>query len=59
MIPHKIYEIGAMLGLEYKDIRDLVLDISDEPDKLEVSMSPTDTYKGVLRYGAVSIKDFQ
>ena len=61
MIPHKIYEIGAMLGLEYKDVRDLVSDtsISDKPDKLEVSMSPTDTYKGVLRYGAVSIKDFQ
>ncbi|UCD13184.1 MAG: hypothetical protein JSW60_06390 [Thermoplasmatales archaeon] len=59
MIPNKIYKIGAMLGLENKDIRDLVTDISDEPDKLEVSPSPIDTYKEPCMYGTVSLKDFQ
>ena len=59
MIPTKIFEIGAMLGLERKDIRDVTSDtsMSDRPDKIEVSMSPTDTYKGAL-YGTVSIKNF-
>ncbi|UCD14140.1 MAG: hypothetical protein JSW60_01620 [Thermoplasmatales archaeon] len=56
MIPNKIYEIAATLGLEYKDIRDLE---SDKPDKLELSISPTDTYKDGIKYGTVSLKDFQ
>ncbi|UCD13777.1 MAG: hypothetical protein JSW60_09520 [Thermoplasmatales archaeon] len=56
MIPNKIYEIAAMLGLEYKDFKDLV---SDKPNKLEFSISPTDTYKDGIKYGTVSLKDFQ
>jgi len=62
MISNRIYEMGSMLGLEHKDLSVLVAGTSilDEPDKLEVSLSPTDTYKGDgLWYGTISIKDFK
>jgi len=61
MIPHKIYRMGAMLGLQNRDIRDLVAkaSISDGPNKLETS-SPTDTYKDDgIWYGTISINDFK
>jgi len=61
MISDKIYEIGGMLGLQDRDIRDLVAkaSISDGPDKLETS-SPTDTYKDDgIWYGTISINDFR
>lgn len=59
MNPSKIYEIGAMLGIEEKDIRDLTSTLY-KPIKSEISTSnPIDSYKPGLLYGSISIKDFK
>ena len=60
MIPDKVYEIGGMLGLEHKDLRDLVISssVSDKTNISETPPSPVDVYpKGEL-YGTVSKNDF-
>ena len=56
----KIYEIGAMLGIEEKEIRDLTSNL-DEPIKSSISTSnPIDVYKTPgIKYGSISIKDFK
>jgi len=61
MIPDKIFEIGAMLGLQREDIQNIVSDklITDAVDDLEAPSSPVDTYPKGTDYGTVSIKDFQ
>ena len=61
MFSDKIFELGAMLGLETKDIKNLVLDktIRDTRSELEELSSPADIYpKGEL-YGTISINDFK
>jgi len=60
MIPENIYEIGDILGLEYRDIQDLISDKSslDSTDNLEIPSSPVDSYKEITLYGTVSINDF-
>jgi len=59
MIPTKIFEIGSMLGLNVKDIRDLESnwDKSDIP-KASVAF-PLDNYKDGIFYGTISINDFE
>jgi len=60
MIPENIYEAGGILGLEYREIQDLISDKSslDPADNLEVPFSPVDSYKVGTMYGTVSINDF-
>ena len=53
MIPEEIYELGDILGLEHKEIKDFILDKSN----LDVTFSPLDNYKVGL-YGTISINDF-
>lgn len=57
MTPSKIYEIGDMLGIKRRDITNLVPEKSNLDIK-EIT-SPIDTYKGIILYGTVSIKDFK
>ena len=58
MFPPKIYEIGRDLGLDKMDIDNV---LSKKPSELEMvtSTSPVDVYKGVGRYGTVSVNDFK
>ena len=58
MIPEKVYEIGAMLGLEYKDITD-ILSSRSTYDKTDESYIPANIYKDGIYYGTISIKDFK
>jgi hypothetical protein len=58
MIPEEIYELGNMVGLDRKDIKNLLTDTSRNT---KVPFSPIETYKnggpGDL-YGTISINDF-
>ena len=58
---NKIFEVGAMLGLKPKDIKNLLLDktIQDTRDDLEVPSSPVDIYPKGTEYGTISINDFK
>ena len=64
MIPEEIYGVGGLLGLEDKDIQELLLENSnpDSKDYIDLQLSPANTYKnsgpGEL-YGTLSIKDFK
>lgn len=63
MISEEIFGVGDLLGLEHKDIQDLILDNSNPDSKgnIDVPLSPVNTYKnsgpGEL-YGTISINDF-
>ncbi len=58
MFPHKIYEIAKDLGLNKKDIDNILSTPSlTYKDNIAYS-SPTEVYKIIGRYGTVSIKDF-
>ena len=61
MISKNIFEIGDMLGLEHKDIQNLLSDSSIEniTNKYATPCSPMDTYKNDgTWYGTISINDF-
>jgi len=58
MYSKKIYQIGLNLGLNKKDI-DIVLSSKQEISEEITSTSPVEVYKGVGRYGTVSIYDFK
>ena len=58
MIPEKVYEMGAILGLEESDIKDLVPDASAS-DIQDTPLSPANVYKDGSYYGTISIKDFK
>ena len=58
MISEKVYEIGAMLGLECKDIND-ILSSRSTFYKTDETCTPANIYKDVIYYGTVSIKDFK
>jgi hypothetical protein len=57
----RIYTIGNMLGLEYKDLQNLIPEktSSDLTSKIDLPYSPLDAYKmeGGF-YGTISINDF-
>ena len=57
MYSKKIYQIGLHLGLNKKDI-DSVLSSKPEVSEEITSTSPVEVYKGVGRYGTVSMNDF-
>ena len=54
MIPEEIFELGDILGLEHNEIKDFILDTTNN---IDVPFSPVDSYKYGL-YGTVSINDF-
>lgn len=57
MFPHKIYEIAENLGLNKKDIDNILSTQITFKDNITHS-SPTEVYKFLGRYETVSIKDF-
>ena len=54
----EIYEIGMNLGLNKQDI-DSVLSTKSSNTEETTSTSPAEVYKGIGRYGTVSINDFE
>jgi len=60
MISDKIYEMGALLGLENEDIYDVITNksASDKTNILQILLSPVNAYKDGSLYGTVSINDF-
>ncbi|UCD12947.1 MAG: hypothetical protein JSW60_05110 [Thermoplasmatales archaeon] len=60
MIPAKIFEIGAMFGLNDKDIKNLVANVDKTDIPKASATSPLDNYKGDgIFYGTISINDFR
>jgi hypothetical protein len=58
MYPKEIYKLGINLGLNKQDIESVLSSTSDKKEEINTT-SPADVYKGVGRYGTVSIKDFE
>ena len=61
MSNYNIYEVGAMLGLKPKDIRNILSRKSmiNTKDSQDVPLTPMEIYpKGTL-YGTINLKDFQ
>jgi len=61
MIPEEIFNIGNMLGLEHKDLQNLIPEKSspDTRNNVEVSFSPLESYKvDGAYYGTISINHF-
>lgn len=58
MIPDKLFEIGNMLGLQHRDIKNLM--VKKQTSKTPVKKSsPIETYKSSGGdYGTISIKHF-
>ena len=58
MIPDKIFEIGSMLGLQHRDIKNLTVKKQTSKPLVKKS-SPMETYKSSGGdYGTISINHF-
>ena len=59
MYPNELYKIGKKLGMNKKDINNVLTTESTNIKVVEVT-SPIESYKGMPgRYGTFSIKDMQ
>ena len=61
MIPEEIFIVGDMLGLEHKDLQDLIPEKSSQikPNNMNAPSFPLDNYKVEGGYyGTISINDF-
>jgi hypothetical protein len=56
----EIYELGDMLGLDHKEIQNVLSDNKtlNKSKKTTKPSSPVDNYKCGVDYGTISINDF-
>jgi len=57
MFPEEIYELGDMLGLKPKDIRDLISNKQTTEIPVKIT-SPKEIYPKGAEYGTICINDF-
>lgn len=57
MIPDNLYKLGKKLGLTHTDIDNILSSESKKQYNVRHT-SPIEVYKGVIKYGTISIKDF-
>ena len=54
----KAYEVGKKIGLNEKDVDDILININASNDQSSIQVGPPDPYIGGF-YGTMSFKDFQ